>query len=102
MSSLLNGVGASVSAITTTPLRFIFNSEDNTMYANRLHITNLGSNTIFARINTSVADFAASSGLALAIAPDDDLELVGDGKPPIFNIVLATAVGVTNATLNAL
>jgi hypothetical protein len=102
MSSLLNGFGASLSAITTTPIRIIANVEDNTMYANRLNITNLGSNTIFARINTNVAEFAASSGYALAIAPDDKLELVGDGKPPIFNIVLATNAGVTKATLNAL
>jgi hypothetical protein len=103
MSSLLNGFGLSLSAVNTIPILVTINVEDRCSYANRLRILNLGTNTIRARINTDVASFAASSGYALVIAPDSDvIELVADGKPPIYNIVLATDMGSTQATINAL
>lgn len=87
--------------VNTTPQTIIFNENNTGWYANRVDIINVSANDVLVFPNIDSSVWGEVSGSCIIVPAGFAQTLVGDGRPPLFKITMATSSGSSDIVVNA-
>jgi hypothetical protein len=99
--ALFYGKGEHLSALTTTPVDIVLNSENTTYYANSVSVYNKGASDICARVNETAAGLISTSATSILVPAGDSFTFNGCGFTPITRIALVATSGTNEVYIAA-